>query len=102
MRRDSIAADEREVFEVGGRFRLIAVYCILKLYRAWIIVWHAKPEHKRLTRIGAPLAFFGWQFAHPGIEQPGGFAMRPLFPALSGGGKSRTHHTLFSSPSTHL
>ena len=57
--RNAVAAQQREIFDVGRQLGLLAIHGVVKLHGVRTFARHAKPQHKWLARIGAALAFFG-------------------------------------------
>ena len=56
---NAVAAQQREILDVGGQLGLLAVDRIVKLHRVRALARHAKAQHEWLARIGAALAFLG-------------------------------------------
>ena len=79
VHRHAVAAQQREIFDIGREFGLLAINGVLKLHGVRAIAGHAKSQNKRLAGIGATLAFFRRKLAHPGIEEPRDAAMFLFF-----------------------
>ena len=56
--RQTVAAEQREVFDVGGGFRLLSVDQIGECHRIARFARHTIAHHKRFAGRGAPVAFF--------------------------------------------
>ena len=66
--RQSVAAQQGEVFDVGGGFRLLAVDQIVKRHRLARFARHSVAHYERLAGGGAAVAFFARELAHRGME----------------------------------
>ncbi len=92
--RHAVAAQQGEVFDIGGGFRLLAVD------GSWKLTWrsasrgHAEAQGERLAGGGAAVALFARQFAHSGLKSQAPCA--PDFSALArmGGCEIAVGHAL--------
>ena len=67
----AVAAQQREVLDIGGGFGLLAVDGIVETDMAQGVARHAEAQRERLARGGAAVAFLARKLAHPGVEEPG-------------------------------
>ena len=67
----SIAAQQREVFDLIRQLGLLAVHQVDKAQHAVLTARHAETQGERFTGGGAAVALFARELAHSRIEQPG-------------------------------
>ncbi len=67
----AVAAEEREVFDVGGRFGLLAVDEVFDGDAVAGVARDAETDYEVFARGGAAVAFVAGNFALAGVEEPG-------------------------------
>src|SRR5690242_8168934 len=68
--RRAVAAQQGEIFNIGGGFRLLTINAVGEPDIADRLAWHAVAQYELLSGGGAAVAFLVRKLAHPGIRQP--------------------------------
>ncbi len=100
--RHAVAAQKREVFDIGGGFRLLAVHAVGEADVLDPVARHAKAQRERLAGRGAAVALPARHLAHSGIEEPGALRARFLAFAGLGGSEIAVRQALLKDRFGHL
>src|SRR5689334_18947660 len=68
--RHAVRAEKREVFDVVGGLRRLAINGVFESNCALRVARNFEAQRERLTGIGAAITLFARQVAHVGVEEP--------------------------------
>jgi hypothetical protein len=91
----AIAAEEGEIFDVGGGFGLRAVDSVGEMNLVAGFARHTEAEGKRIASGGATIAFGAGKIGHAGIEEPSALGAGFFAVAGVGGGEVAVGETFF-------
>ena len=70
IRRHAVAAEQSEIFDIGGGFGLLAEDTIFEMNHSPALARHAEAQRERFARRRPPVAFRARKLAHAGRKQP--------------------------------